>query len=158
MKEKTVEKLVIPGTLKDIADQFKPQNIAVEVQNTYTALHQQEAFLLFSLQLKKYEEALAEIKDQQKAISDKQQDQFKSLIDEYIFKQQIGENNIRLQQDRINNQIQMMVSSSFASKSQLKGEGDNQHTKNVPEEFENLIQTMKQRHTEELLIMEESYR
>lgn len=143
------------GTSKhESSTQLNPHNIALEIQNSYSSLHQQESFLLFSLQLKKYEETLTEIKDQQKVISDKQQDQFKHLIDDYILKQKITENNIKLQQDRINNQMQMILSDSF---SQLKPE-QRINSKEGPEEFESPIQNLKQRHNEELFILEESYK
>lgn len=145
------------ANLTEVPDQLQPQNIAMEIQNTYSSLHQQESVLLFSLQLKKYEETLNEIKDQQNAIMHKQQDQMKSLMDEYIFKQQMAENNIRLQQERINNQIKLIVNSSIGSKSHMKGEGDNSNPM-IPEDFQNLIHTLKQRHNEELFILEESYK
>lgn len=111
---------------------------------------------MFSLQLRKYEDLLADIKNQQIVILDKQQDQFKTLIDDCVLKQQITETNVRLQQERINNQIQMMISNSFGSKIELKGDGDSPKPKGDCEET--LIQTMKQRHNEELFVMEESYK
>lgn len=145
---------------KDTINQLKPENIAMEIQNTYSSLHQQESFLLISLQLKKYEDSLAEIKSQQQTILHKQEDQFKNLVDEYILKQQITENNIRMQQERINNQIQILLSNSSSSRNQTKGDGEfnTNNLKNSNEEFKDLIHTLNQRHNEELLILEDSYK
>lgn len=137
---------------------LNPENIALELQNSYASLHEQESFLLLSIQMKKYEEMLSEIKNQQTTILEKQQGQFKSILNEYILKQQINENTIRLQQERINHQIHMMLTGNFKSKYPLTGEGDNSIQSDSNEVIEKLVSNLKQRHTEELLILEESYK
>lgn len=153
-----MEQSLTASNLKQYPGHLNPQHVAMEIQNSYSSLHQQESFLLFSIQLKKYEDILTEIKNQQKVILDKQQGEFKNLVDEYILKQQLSENNVRLQQERINNQIQMILSDSFHAKYPLKGDGDSSIQKDSPEFFENLLATLKQRHKEELFIQEESYK
>lgn len=156
---KNLERSTISSTAPaDNSVQMNPQNIAKEIQNTYSSLHQQESFLLFSLQLRKYEDLLAEIKNQQKVILDKQQDQFKTLIDDCVLKQQITETNLRLQQERINNQIQMMISNSLNSKIEIKDDRDDPKHRDNYDGFENLIPAIKERHNEELFLMEESYK
>ncbi|CAH2003595.1 unnamed protein product [Acanthoscelides obtectus] len=137
---------------------INPQHINLDIQNAYSSLHAQESFLLVSLQLKKYEESLNEIREQQKDILSKQERQLHGLLEEYIMKQQMTENNVRLQQERINNQIQMLLSSSLSN----PGQGENSSQSGIheekSEEMKNLINSIKQRHDEEMILMEESYK
>ncbi|XP_072393608.1 uncharacterized protein twy isoform X2 [Diabrotica undecimpunctata] len=134
-----------------------PQDINAGIQNTYSALHQQESLLLVSLQFKKYEEVLKEIQDKQTEILGQQEKQFKNFVDEYILKQQMVENNIRLQQERINNQIQMLVSDHVGKSTDIKSTND--ETAEKEDSFQEvLIRKIKQRHDEELFLMEESYK
>ncbi|CAG9833786.1 unnamed protein product [Diabrotica balteata] len=134
-----------------------PQDINAGIQNTYSALHQQESLLLVSLQFKKYEEVLKEIQDKQTEILGQQEKQFKNFVDEYILKQQMVENNIRLQQERINNQIQMLVSDHVGKSADIKSTNDEPAEKEDSSQ-EVLIRKIKQRHDEELFLMEESYK
>ncbi|CAH1155719.1 unnamed protein product [Phaedon cochleariae] len=151
----------IESTSSVAVDEFslRPQRINMEIQNSYASLHQQESLLLVSLQFKKYEESLMEIKEQQREILGKQENQFKTLVDEYIMRQQMVENNIRLQQERINNQIQMLICSSPVIH---KNEKNHDNLK-IDDEVENselteIVRKMKQRHDEEMLMLEESFK
>ncbi|XP_028134917.1 fas-binding factor 1-like [Diabrotica virgifera virgifera] len=143
---------VVPAT-----STLVPQDINAGIQNTYSALHQQESLLLVSLQFKKYEEVLKEIQDKQTEILGHQEKQFKNFVDEYILKQQMVENNIRLQQERINNQIQMLVSDHVGKSIDIKPTSDEPAEKEDSSQ-EVLIRKIKQRHDEELFLMEESYK
>ncbi|VEN63364.1 unnamed protein product, partial [Callosobruchus maculatus] len=137
---------------------MNPQHINLDIQNAYSSLHAQESFLLVSLQLKKYEEALTEIKEQQKDILSKQEKQMHALMEEYMMKQQMTENNVRLQQERINNQIHMLLSSSMSKTGQAEDLSKIDAQEKSSEELESLINSIKQRHSEEIVLMEESYK
>nr|CAI5821554.1 unnamed protein product [Callosobruchus analis] len=136
---------------------INPQHINLDIQNAYSSLHAQESFLLVSLQLKKYEEALTEIREQQKDILSKQEKQMHALMEEYMMKQQMTENNVRLQQERINNQIHMLLSSSVSKVGQAENLSKIEAHESS-EELESLINSIKQRHSEEIILMEESYK
>ncbi|CAG9859178.1 unnamed protein product [Phyllotreta striolata] len=158
-----VQQLAPPPLTQTQPKDMTPQNINAEIQNTYSSLHQQESLLLATLQFKKYEETLNEIQEKQQEIIGKQDRNFQKFIDEYIVKQQLVENNIRLQQERINKQIQVLISGSF-HKAKLEndatGEEDEEKEENVKKDtfHESLIQKIRARHEEELFLMEESYK
>nr|CAH7725765.1 unnamed protein product [Callosobruchus chinensis] len=137
---------------------INPQHINLDIQNAYSSLHAQESFLLVSLQLKKYEEALTEIREQQKDILSKQEKQMHALMEEYMMKQQMTENNVRLQQERINNQIHMLLSSSVSKSGQEDNSFKPDAHEKSSEEQHSLINSIKQRHSEEIILMEESYK
>lgn len=142
-------------------NELSPQNINAEIQNTYSSLHQQESLLLVSLQFKKYEETLKEIQEKQEQIIGKQDKYFQKFIDEYIIKQHMVENNIRLQQERINKQIQMIISDpSKTTFNRVKDVEDENYDGATNEEtpHESLVRKIKMRHDEELFLMEESYK
>ncbi|KAG5896351.1 hypothetical protein JTB14_005829 [Gonioctena quinquepunctata] len=164
--EKLIEKVptkIIESTSSVAVDDFasgvlKPHQINQELQNTFASLHQQESLLLVSLQFKKYEEALKDIKNQQQEILVKQEKQFNTLIDEYILKQQMVENNIRLQQERINNQIQMLLSNPLTSQNERMQQSKDDVDHGEKSEVLEIVDKMKQRHNEEMFMMEESYK
>lgn len=85
--------------------------------NTFQAnisnLQTQESFLLVSLQLKKYEENLSEIKSQQQEILRKQENQFDLFLNKYIEKQKSIEHEMLAQQERVNDHIRAMALSGF---------------------------------------------
>lgn len=85
--------------------------------NTFQAnisnLQTQESFLLVSLQLKKYEENLSEIKSQQQEILRKQESQFDLFLNKYIEKQKSIEHEMLAQQERVNDHIRAMALSGF---------------------------------------------
>nr|XP_023014910.1 fas-binding factor 1-like [Leptinotarsa decemlineata] len=145
--------------VEDFPSQLKPQHINMELQNTFASLQQQESLLLVSMQFKKYEEALKDIKNQQQEILGKQDKQFNALIDEYIMKQQVVENNIRLQQERINNQIQMLISTPLTARNEKINERKDEEEEDQEDSWmPEIINKMKQRHNEEMFVMEESYK
>ncbi|XP_057652983.1 fas-binding factor 1-like [Diorhabda carinulata] len=156
------ENVVVPKEV-DVADEIEnkifvdklvPQDINAGIQNSYTALHQQESLLLVSIQFKKYEEVLKDIQEKQNFILGQQERQFKNFIDDYILKQHAVENNIKLQQERINNQIKLLVTDHV---DKLQSDTDVNDDKKE-EDLKDLLSKLKQRHDEELFIMEESYK
>lgn len=71
------------------------------------------------------------------------------------------ENNIRLQQERINKQIQMIISDpSKTTFNRVKDVEDENYDGATNEEtpHESLVRKIKMRHDEELFLMEESYK
>lgn len=133
----------------------------MEYQNTAIALQQQESQLLMALQLKKYEENLSEMQMKQQEVLMKQEQQFNLLLERQFAKQQIMENNMRLQQERINNHIQMLLAQPPIAKHSNQEETD-ELKKTASEEsiklYENIINSLKQRQHEEIFLMEESYK
>ncbi|XP_045462068.1 inner centromere protein A [Harmonia axyridis] len=135
----------------------------IEFQSAAVSLQQQESQILIALQMKKYEDSLMEIQRQQQEILMKQDNQFSALLERQFAKQQAMENGLKMQQERINNHIQLLLTQprTDGSVSQLK-EGTDKTREIAEEEYlkanENLINNLKQRHHEELFILEESYK
>ncbi|KAL3275778.1 hypothetical protein HHI36_020523 [Cryptolaemus montrouzieri] len=135
----------------------------MEYQNTAISLQQQESQILMALQMKKYEDNLMEIQRQQQEILVKQEQQFNALLERQFAKQHAMENNMRLQQERINNHIQLLLAQPRVATpvQHLKEEmekaresAEEEHIKS----YENMISNLKQRQHEELFILEESYK
>jgi Fas-binding factor 1 len=165
---KTVEAISAPveteesqTTLNSILTQQKLAHSHMEYQNTATALQQQESQLLMVLQLKKYEENLSEMQHKQQEVLMKQEQQFNTLLERQFAKQQIMENNMRLQQERINNHIQMLIAQPPITKHTSQEETE-ELKKSTSEEntklYDNLINALKQRQHEEIFLLEESYK
>lgn len=133
----------------------------LEYQNTATALQQQESQLLMALQLKKYEENLGDLQRKQHEVLVKQEQQFNTLLERQFAKQQILENNMRLQQERINNHIQMLVGQPAIPK-HIDNDESEEIKKNLNEQtvqmYEKLVDTLKQRQNEEIFLLEDSYK
>lgn len=158
------------ATLQSILTQQKLATSHMEYQNTSIALQQQESQILMTLQLKKYEENLMDMQRKQQDLLVKQERQFNSLLERQFAKQQILENNMRLQQERINNHIQMLItqppvapisSSSPIQQTEDVTKTDELKKLNANETvklYENLIESLKQHHHEELFLVEESYK
>ncbi|XP_018564560.1 intracellular protein transport protein USO1-like [Anoplophora glabripennis] len=139
---------------------LKQQQISLDLQNTYSSLQQQETFLLISLQLKKYEENLESIKRQQREILEKQEKRYDSILDKYAVRQQMIENNIRMQQERLNNHVQLLISQPF-NDGNKEDSGEGETIKNPylnKSDMENIMRSLREKHNEELFIMEESYK
>ena len=147
--------------LNSILTQQKLAHSHMEYQNTAIAMQQQETQLLMALQLKKYEENLSEIQFKQQEVLMKQEQQFNILLERQFAKQQIMENNMRLQQERINNHIQMLIAQPPITKNSSQEEV-NELKKTASEEsvklYENIISSLKQRQHEEIFLLEESYK
>ncbi|KAK9887647.1 hypothetical protein WA026_023726 [Henosepilachna vigintioctopunctata] len=134
----------------------------MEYQSTAITLQQQESQILMALQMKKYEDNLNAIQRQQQEILNKQEQQFSSLLERQFMKQQAMENNMKLQQERINNHIQLLLAQPKFDISKPPPE-DIENAKQTVEEnqvkaYENLISCLKQRQHEEIFILEESYK
>ncbi|KAH0998618.1 putative leucine-rich repeat-containing protein DDB_G0290503 [Dendroctonus ponderosae] len=129
--------------------------------NTFQAnisnLQTQESFLLVSLQLKKYEENLSEIKSQQQEILRKQENQFDLFLNKYIEKQKSIEHEMLAQQERVNDHIRAL-SGSQSNKSSTTETSDKLEGESNTESVDKIIQSLKQRHEEEFFLMEESYK
>ncbi|RZC39276.1 fas-binding factor 1, partial [Asbolus verrucosus] len=166
---KPTEKTTIPletqesqaETLNSILTQQKLAHSHMEYHNTAIALQQQESQLLMALQLKKYEENVSEMQQMQQEVLMKQEQQFNMLLERQFAKQQIMENNMRLQQERINNHIQMLIAQPPINK-HLTQEERSELKKTESEEnmkiYENIISSLKQRQHEEIFLLEESYK
>lgn len=154
------------ATFQSILTQQKLATSHMEYQNTSIALQQQESQILMTLQLKKYEENLMDMQRKQQDLLVKQEQQFNSLLERQFAKQQILENNMRLQQERINNHIQMLLTQppvTAIPTSQVEEITKTEELKKLNSEetvklYENLIESLKQRHHEELFLVEESYK
>lgn len=153
-------------TLQSLLTQQKLATSHVEYQNTALALQQQESQILMTLQLRKYEDNLMEMQRKQQEVLVKQEQQFNNLLERQFAKQQIMENNMRLQQERINNHIQMLLSQppvtpipSSQSEELIRTEDlKRANSEETVKLYENIIESLKQRHHEELSLVEESYR
>lgn len=147
----------ISQNLTCLLTQQKLAHSHLEYQNTAIALQQQESQLLATLQLKKYEENLYEMQQKQQELLIKQERQFNTLLERQFAKQQIMENNMRLQQERINNHIQMLISQPHVPLSE-----NCEAQKTLEEENKNasanVIEVLKQRQHEEIFLLEESYK
>ncbi|XP_017780910.1 PREDICTED: uncharacterized protein PFB0145c [Nicrophorus vespilloides] len=134
-----------------------------DYQNASLALQQQESQVLMALQLRKYEDNLSEIQNKQQEVIMKQEQHFNSLLERQFAKQSAMENNMRLQQERINNHIQMLIGQpSVPTMKSAEDEKFEELKKSANEEttkqYEDLINTLKQRHHDELFLLEESYK
>ncbi|KAF2902590.1 hypothetical protein ILUMI_03597 [Ignelater luminosus] len=165
--DKTETKETIATELPMLESLLTQQKLAtshIEYQNTSIALQQQESQLLMALQLKKYEENLAEMQRKQQEVLVKQEQQFNSLLERQFAKQQIMENNMRMQQERINNHIQLLISQPPIAGSKVNEDQEEmmQLKKNNVDEnsrlYEEMIVTLKQRQHEEIFLLNESYK
>lgn len=130
--------------------QETPQDI---FQANMSNLQTQESFLLVSLQLKKYEERLSEIKEQQHEILKKQEDQFDMFLSKYLEKQKGIEQEMLSQQERINDHIRAMALGGYMKLPEtLPHHSENETV------TDHLVKNLKQRHQEEYFLMEESYK
>lgn len=130
----------------------EPDNFQANMSN----LQAQESFLLVSLQLKKYEERLSEIKEQQHEILKKQEDQFDMFLGKYLEKQKGIEQEMFSQQERINDHIRAMALGGYMKfPDTLPQHSENGDNETVTDQ---LVKNLKQRHQEEYFLMEESYK
>lgn len=127
----------------------EPDNFQANMSNLQT----QESFLLVSFQLKKYEERLSEIKEQQHDILKKQEDQFDMFLSKYLEKQKGIEQEMLSQQERINDHIRAMALGGYMKLPEtLPHHSENETV------TDHLVKNLKQRHQEEYFLMEESYK
>ncbi|XP_050301489.1 fas-binding factor 1 isoform X2 [Anthonomus grandis grandis] len=134
--------------------------VAPSFETNLSNLQTQESILLVSFQLKKYEENLMEIKNQQQEILKKQENQFDTFLNKYIEKQKVIEHEMLNQQERINEHIRHLALKGFEHhKSPIRGqEEDALEETSMAVPYEKTIQSLKQRHEEEFFLMEESYK
>lgn len=130
----------------------------LEYQNTSLAMQQQESQLLMSLQLKKYDDKLMDMQKQQQDILTKQEHQFNSLLERQFAKQQIMENNLRMQQERINNHIQLLISQPSVASYVKETEREQETERTSHSKYEDVLDGFKQRQREETFLLEESYK
>lgn len=152
-------------TMDALVAQQKLSTTHLGYQNTSLALQQQETQLVLALQLRKYEENLAEMQKQQHEILLKQEQQFNSLMERQFVKQQMMENNMRLQQERINSHIQLLmsqppVSSSISEDARVTkvSELKKANSEEIVQLYEQMISSLKQHQHEEIFLLEESYK
>lgn len=124
-------------------------------QTNMSNLQTQESFLLVSLQLKKYEESLSDIKNQQQEILRKQEKQFDTFLNQYIEKQKGIEQEMLSQQERINEHIRIF---SLKGDRRLVKEDVADEKDDNADNVAKIVQSLKQRHDEEFFLMEESYK
>ncbi|KAL1516994.1 hypothetical protein ABEB36_000817 [Hypothenemus hampei] len=128
-------------------------------QKNMSNLQTQESFLLVSLQLKKHEENLSEIKNQQQEILKKQESQFEVFLNKYIENQRGIEQEMLAQQERINEHIRMMALKGFEGGQVPKASKEEENVEKENDgNLERIIANLKQRHQEEFFLMEESYK
>lgn len=151
--------------IESLLKQQKLASSTMEIQNSSLVLQQQESQLMIALQLKKYEQNLADMQKMQQDILTKQEQQFNMLIEKQFSKQQVIEENMRLQQERINQHIQLLLSQPVSSG--LKQSIEEHHKKEdlLKETFEenrafygDVISSLKQKHQEEIVLLEDSYK
>lgn len=155
----------VPEQMLDtLLTQQKISSSHIELQNASLALQQQESQLMIAVQLKKYEDNLAEMQRRQQEMLLKQDVQFNTLLERQFAKQHTMENNMRLQQERINNHIQLLLSQPSAPATPYSEEQltKNEYIKNTFEEhrkfYDDIINSLKQKHQEEIFLLEESYK
>lgn len=148
------------STLDSLLTQQKISTAHLEYQNTSLAMQQQESQLLMSLQLKKYEDKLTEMQREQQNLLAKQEQQFNSLLEKQLIKQKMMENNLKMQQERINNHIQLLIAQpSSISQEKVSQESGMEEAENISHnKYEEIINNLKQRHHEEIFLLEESYK
>lgn len=153
------EKLQTP-MLDAIIAQQKLVTANVGLQNTAIAMQQQESQLMLALQLKKYEEKMIEMQKQQQEILTKQDVQFNDLLQKQFVKQQILEDSMRQQQQRIQNHIDLLIQQPLSgSSSQEKTDYLKRSKEDESEKlYEEIINTLKERQREEMFLLEESYK
>lgn len=118
-----------------------------------------------ALQLKKYEQNLVDVQKTQQDILTKQEKQFNLLIEKQFAKQQMIEENMRLQQERINHHIQLLLSQPTSNNIKNTYE-EHQHKEDILKEtfeenrnfYNDIINSLKQKHQEEISILEDSYK
>ncbi|XP_031334663.1 muscle M-line assembly protein unc-89-like isoform X2 [Photinus pyralis] len=133
-------------------------------QNTSSALQQQESQVLMALQLKKCEEYFAQTQKKQLDILMKQEQQFSEMLGKQFAKQQVMENNMRMQQERINNNIQLLLSQPTIIGNVSAEQEDEIHqlrkanSEQNAKLYEDMIEMLKQRQHEETFLLNESYK
>lgn len=149
--------------LQSMINQQKLATQDMEYQNATIAMQQQNSQLIMALQLKKYEENLANVQKKQQELLARQEKQFNCLLERQFAKQQMMENNMRLQQERINSHMQVLLSQttggdasleSFEKIDELKKTTSDENIKLV----EDLLTSVKQRSQEEKFLLDESYK
>lgn len=164
LKPNTAIENIPDHMLESLMTQQKISSSHIELQNASLALQQQESQLMIAVQLKKYEDTLAEMQRKQQQIMLKQDVQFNSLLERQFAKQQVMENNMRLQQERINNHIQLLLNQPNTSlpETTAADQAKKDQIQSVFEEnrkfYDNIVNSLKQKHTEEVFLLEESYK
>lgn len=163
-KSNTVTENIPDHMLESLMTQQKISSSHIELQNASLALQQQESQLMIAVQLKKYEDTLAEMQRKQQEIMLKQDVQFNSLLERQFAKQQVMENNMRLQQERINNHIQLLLNQPNTSLPEISAtdKAKKDQIQSVFEEnkkfYDDIVNSLKQKHAEEVFLLEESYK
>lgn len=157
-KEETLETPI----LDTLIAQQKLATANVGLQNTAIAMQQQESQLMVALQLKKYEEKLIEMQKQQQEILMKQDRQFNDLLQKQFLKQQILEDSMKQQQQRIQNHIELLIQQPLPAGNTAINERNDDLKKTKEDEsvklYEDIISILKQRQHEEMFLLEESYK
>lgn len=120
---------------------------------------------MMALQLKKYEQTLAETQRSQQEILHRQEQQFNLLLEKQFAKQQMMEENMRMQQERINNHIQLLIAQPVSADLKHVFEEHQKKEDMLKDTFEenrtfymDIISSLKLKHQEEISILEESYK
>ncbi|KAI4471527.1 fas-binding factor 1 [Holotrichia oblita] len=149
--------------LQSLINQQKLATQDMEYQHTTVAMQHQNSQLIMALQLKKYEENLANMQKKQQELLSKQEKQFNCLLERQFAKQQMMENNMRLQQERLNSHMQVLLSQTSMGDTSLENvEKIDELKKTTSDEnvklVENLLTSVKQRSQEEKFLLDESYK
>ena len=152
------------SNMDTILNQHKLASSQMELQNVSIALQQQESQVLVALQLKKYEESLSDMQQKQHEVLVKQEQHFNNFLEQQLLKQQTIENNMRMQQERINSHIQMLISQPHMSMGTVSEEKDKitklkqSKEDETCEIYQETIKSMKERTREEIFLLEDSYK
>ncbi|XP_058462971.1 trichohyalin [Malaya genurostris] len=156
-----------------------------ETQNALNTMQQQEVQLTIANQMKNQEKALFEMQQKQYSIIQRQEAQFNQLLQKQIMRQNQLEDVISKQQERINKNIQIMITQTplvptlqMDHAGFIRDEKSEQHAHNEEEDvlnkvelqsnlkrlemeklrLEDLISNITSNHEQEIIMLEQSYK
>ncbi|KAL1382795.1 hypothetical protein pipiens_013226 [Culex pipiens pipiens] len=119
-----------------------------ETQGALNTLQQQEFQLMVASQMKNQEQALLEMQHKQQSILQRQEAQFNELLQKQIQRHNQLEQVISRQQDRINSNIQMMMTQP----------SDVKRLELEKLRLEDLVSNVTANHEQEITLLEQSYK
>ena len=157
------------------------ETLASETSNSMHNLKNQEFQLMVAAQMKTQENVLLDMKHKQQELLHQQELQFNDLLKKQIYRQSELEDIIKQQQERINNHIQVLMSSqvntpyidgSFTNEKKLKNdtetdenpierielEGELKKLEMEKLRLEDLLANVNDNHEKEILMIEQSYK
>lgn len=142
----TIESKDPPKSISKETTLIKPPELN-RIEASLSNLHQQESQLMLAVQLKKFEEHLTRIENQQNDLRNQQEEQLQKVFLEQSQYQKIMEEQILNQQERINEHMQILT---------ISGRSDFGSTSNLVKSSD--ISKIRQMCDDEFIVMDTSYK